>query len=51
MKYRKVLKDYKREVVNRSKGEWVRGDAHTNGIENFWSVMRRGIYGIYHQIS
>jgi transposase-like protein len=51
MKYRKVLKDYKREVVNHSKGEWVRGDAHTNGIENFWSVMRRGIYGIYHQIS
>ncbi len=23
----------------------------TNGVENFWSVMKRGVYGIYHQIS
>lgn len=24
---------------------------HTNGIENFWNVLKRGIYGIYHQVS
>lgn len=51
LKYRKVLADYKRESVNHSSKEWVRGDVHTNGVENFWSVMKRGIYGIYHQIS
>jgi transposase-like protein len=49
--YRKALKDYTRESVNHSKGEWVRGSVHTNHVENFWSVMKRGIYGIYHQVS
>ncbi|HEY5369802.1 MAG TPA: IS1595 family transposase [Hanamia sp.] len=51
MKYRKVLSNYKRESVNHSEKEWVRGNVHTNGVENFWSVMKRGVYGIYHQIS
>ena len=51
LKYRKVLNEYKRETVNHSKHEWVRGNVHTNGVENFWSVMKRGIHGIYHQIS
>jgi hypothetical protein len=46
-----VLSSYKRESVNHSKHEWVRGIVHTNGVENFWSVMKRGVHGIYHQIS
>lgn len=50
-KYKKILRLYKRESVHHSLGEFVRGNVHTNGIENFWSVMKRGIYGIYHQIS
>ena len=50
-KYRNSLSSYKRESVNHSKHEWVRGNVHTNGVENFWSVMKRGIHGIYHQIS
>lgn len=50
-KYRNSLSSYKRESVNHSKKEWVRGNVHTNGVENFWSVMKRGIHGIYHQIS
>jgi len=49
--YRKVLKEYKRFSVNHGKGEWVRGNVHNNGVENFWSVMKRAIYGIYHQVS
>ncbi len=51
LKYLNVLADYKRESVNHSAGEWVRGNAHTNGVENYWSVMKRGVYGIYHQVS
>ncbi len=51
LKYRNVLSSYKRETVNHSRHEWARGNVHTNGVENFWSVMKRGIYGIYHQIS
>lgn len=45
------FKGYNHESVNHSNKEWVRGDVTTNHVENFWSVMRRGIYGIYHQIS
>jgi transposase-like protein len=30
---------------------YVDGDVHTNTIENFWSILKRGIYGIYHQVS
>ena len=50
-KYRKIFKEYNRQSVQHNKKEWVRGEVHVNGVENFWSVMKRGIYGIYHQIS
>ncbi len=49
--YNRLLSEYKRFSVNHSREEWVRGDINTNHIENFWSVMKRGIYGIYHQVS
>ena len=48
----KVLKnDYNHQFVNHAQDEWVKGDYHTNGIEGFWSIMKRGIYGIYHSVS
>lgn len=42
---------YDHQTVNHSRKQYVRGVAHTNTIENFWSVMQRGIYGIYHTVS
>jgi len=33
------------------KREYVKGVHHINGIEGFWSIFKRGIYGIYHQVS
>jgi len=39
------------QTLNHIKGEYVRGDYHTNNIENFWSMLKRGIYGIYHYAS
>ena len=39
------------ESVKHSAGEYVRGDVHTNGIESDWSMLKRGIYGVFHHIS
>jgi transposase-like protein len=33
------------------KHEYVRGDAHTNTAENYFSILKRGIYGVYHHVS
>ena len=41
----------KREAVNHSAKEFVRGIAHTNGIESFWALLKRGHYGTNHQMS
>jgi transposase-like protein len=39
------------ETVNHSEEEWVRGDAHTQSVENFFSVFKRGLKGIYQHCS
>jgi transposase-like protein len=38
-------------TVNHSVNEYVRGDAHTNTVEGFFSIIKRGIYGVYHHVS
>lgn len=49
--YKHSLRGYTREYVTHSKGIWKQGNCHTNTIEGLWSVMKRGIYGIYHQVT
>jgi len=39
------------EAVNHSTGEYVREQAHTNGIESFWAMLDRGIMGTFHHVS
>ena len=38
-------------AVRHSTGEYVRGQAHTNGMESFWAMLKRGFEGTYHQMS
>jgi hypothetical protein len=35
------------ESVDHSKFEWARGDVHTNTLENFFSIFKRGLVGVY----
>ncbi len=37
--------------VTHSRGEYVNGEVHTNGIESFWALLKRGYYGTYHWMS
>jgi transposase-like protein len=39
------------EAVNHSAKEYVRGDVHTNTVENVWSLFKRSVIGSYHQVS
>ena len=50
--YRLVSDMFKKhEVVNHGIGEYVRGDAHTNTVEGYFSILKRGIVGTYHHVS
>ena len=42
---------YPHEAVRHGVGEYVRGQAHTNGIESFWATLKRGYHGTYHWMS
>ncbi len=42
---------YKHHAVTHSTGRWVDGMAHTNGLESFWALLKRGYQGTYHHIS
>lgn len=49
--YSKMKYRYNHASVNHGAKQYVNGMAHTNGIENFWSHLKRGIDGIYHWVS
>jgi transposase-like protein len=42
---------YAHKRVHHSHRVYVSGDVHTNTIEGFWSLMKRGIDGVYHAVS
>ncbi len=43
--------DTRHETVNHSESEWVRGEVHTNYVENIWSLLKRSLVGSYHKVS
>jgi hypothetical protein len=44
--YQRLNKTYLHEIVNHAE-TYVRGRVHTNGLENFWSLLKRGLSGTY----
>ncbi len=49
--YRDLFISYKHMIVRHGQGQYANGDVTTNRIENFWSILKRGIIGIYHYTS
>ena len=49
--YRGLEDDYDHQTVNHSIGEYVRGQAHTNGLESFWALLKRGYIGTFHHFT
>jgi hypothetical protein len=42
---------YPHETVDHKSEEYVRGVVHTQNLDNFWSMLKRGIIGTYHKVS
>lgn len=49
--YNHLKRYYTHDSVKHALNIYVDGAVHTNTIENFWSVLKRGLYGVYHQVS
>ncbi|MEA2874581.1 MAG: hypothetical protein QOH67_4800 [Hyphomicrobiales bacterium] len=49
--YRHVKKLYPHQVIRHTHGEYVIGAIHTQTIEGFWSILKRGIVGSFHKVS
>ena len=51
MSYRGLGKEFaSHHVINHGNKEYVRGDIHTNTIEGYFSILKRGIIGVYHHV-
>jgi transposase-like protein len=49
--YAPMSSDYKHVSVNHGGNEYVRGAFDTNSMEGYWSLLKRGLLGIYHSVS
>jgi IS1 family transposase len=49
--YSKLDNEYPHEVIQHRDNVYVRGEVHTNSIESFWALLKRGIIGTFHNVS
>jgi len=49
--YTNLWKDYNHDFVRHSAGQYVNGAVHTQTIDGFWSLLKRGIMGSFHKVS
>jgi ISXO2-like transposase domain len=48
--YNGLAPEYRHDTIRHGDGVYARGDVYTNTIEGYWSLLKRGIFGIYHQV-
>jgi IS1 family transposase len=48
--YRRLDKEYPHGSVDHHRGQYVIGAVHTNTIEGFWSIFKRGVVGTFHKV-
>jgi hypothetical protein len=49
--YRGLDSEYPHAIIDHSLGQYVVGAVHTNTIEGFWSIFKRGVVGTFHKVS
>lgn len=49
--YRKLGAEFPHGVINHAAGQYVHGVIHTQTIEGFWSIFKRGVVGTFHKVS
>lgn len=49
--YKHLNREFPHATIDHARGEYVVGAVHTNTIEGFWSIFKRGVVGTYHKVS
>lgn len=49
--YKGLITDYQHKALKHNEGQFVQNSFHTNSVEGFWSLLKIGIFGIYHSTS
>ena len=49
--YKHIGKEYPHGIVDHAAGQYVCGSIHTQTIEGFWSIFKRGVVGTFHKVS
>ena len=49
--YKHLRKEYPHQTIDHAAGEYVVGAVHTQTIEGFWSLIKRGVVGTFHKVS
>jgi transposase-like protein len=49
--YARLGRQFQHQTVRHAAGEYVRGNVHTANLDSFWSLLKRGVMGTFHQVS
>ena len=49
--YKHLHKNFPHKTINHAQGDYVIGAVHSNTIEGFWSILKRGVVGTFHKVS